>query len=379
MKVLVLVKNLYNYPGGAERSLMTLLKGFSNSFQIKGLYLGGTTKIFRQDDIEFYQVKGDVKRNYNIFTSILSLVKYCWKSYKVANKFRPDLIVTQTTFTPIAVTIAKMCNIKSVVFVRSFESICFQGFTKFPCNMKCFSCCNTMRSRLFYPLNKIHIIWLRWALKHSNLVISNSSFMQKILKDYLNLDSEVTYPFINFNDVLSNKKREKRFITFINPRKVKGIDIFVEVAKKMPERKFLVVGWSKPDDQIERLFVLPNVKYLGKVRNMRDIYSITRILLVPSIWPEPFGRVCVEAMANGIPCIASNVGGIKEAIGDCGIVIDKPFDIDLWVHAIKRFDNSDYYNDCITNIPRMLEKFNVQKNIKSFTSCLELTFPEIFC
>ncbi|MCY7419763.1 MAG: glycosyltransferase, partial [Chloroflexi bacterium] len=41
----------------------------------------------------------------------------------------------------------------------------------------------------------------------------------------------------------------------------------------------------------------------------------TRILLVPSVWDEPFGRVAAEAMINGIPPIVSDRGSLPGVIG----------------------------------------------------------------
>ena len=47
------------------------------------------------------------------------------------------------------------------------------------------------------------------------------------------------------------------------------------------------------------------------------------IIVIPSIWEEPFGLVAAEAMSNGACIIASKVGGIPEIIKDNGILIDK--------------------------------------------------------
>ena len=46
------------------------------------------------------------------------------------------------------------------------------------------------------------------------------------------------------------------------------------------------------------------------------------IIVIPSIWEEPFGLVAAEAMSNGISIIASKVGGMPEIIGDNGILIE---------------------------------------------------------
>ena len=43
-----------------------------------------------------------------------------------------------------------------------------------------------------------------------------------------------------------------------------------------------------------------------------EIYASADLIIFPSIWPEPFGRIAIEAKAAGKPVIASNIGGIKE-------------------------------------------------------------------
>ena len=47
-------------------------------------------------------------------------------------------------------------------------------------------------------------------------------------------------------------------------------------------------------------------------------------MLVPSLWQEPFGLVVAEAMARGLPVIASNVGGPSEIIthGKNGLLVE---------------------------------------------------------
>ena len=57
----------------------------------------------------------------------------------------------------------------------------------------------------------------------------------------------------------------------------------------------------------------PRVEYLGRV-NSGDFYSMIDVLVVPSIWNEPFGRVTVEAYSYGVPVVAADTGGIPEVI-----------------------------------------------------------------
>jgi len=46
-----------------------------------------------------------------------------------------------------------------------------------------------------------------------------------------------------------------------------------------------------------------------------DYFALTRILVVPSVWEEPFGRVAAEAMINGIPPLVSDRGSLPSVIG----------------------------------------------------------------
>jgi glycosyltransferase involved in cell wall biosynthesis len=62
--------------------------------------------------------------------------------------------------------------------------------------------------------------------------------------------------------------------------------------------------------------------YLGRVITIKDFYKEISLLLVPSTIPEGYPRVIIEAALNGIPTIANNTGGIPEALGNSGILLD---------------------------------------------------------
>ena len=64
------------------------------------------------------------------------------------------------------------------------------------------------------------------------------------------------------------------------------------------------------------------------------------IIVIPSIWEEPFGLVAAEAMSNGISIIASKVGGISEIIGDNGVLIENINHKKLRKKLIELLENS---------------------------------------
>lgn len=59
-----------------------------------------------------------------------------------------------------------------------------------------------------------------------------------------------------------------------------------------------------------------NVNFKGIIpyERIRSFYQRTKIVVIPSLWPEPFGRTVIEAMACGCAVVATNVGGIPEII-----------------------------------------------------------------
>lgn len=107
---------------------------------------------------------------------------------------------------------------------------------------------------------------------------------------------------------------EKGFTTLINPCAYKGISIFTELAKRFPEVHFATVPtWGTTEADLAKLSALQNIRILDPTDNIDQFLSKTRILLVPSLWPEGYPLVVTEAMLRGIPVVASNSGGLPES------------------------------------------------------------------
>lgn len=70
----------------------------------------------------------------------------------------------------------------------------------------------------------------------------------------------------------------------------------------------------------------PNVDFKGfrSAKEIAEEYRAADILCCPSIWQEPFGNVLIEAMACGIPVVATRVGGIPEIAAEGGVELVEP-------------------------------------------------------
>jgi len=96
-----------------------------------------------------------------------------------------------------------------------------------------------------------------------------------------------------------------------------------------PERPRLIVAGTGPDDDRAAsgaaLAGGVEVTWLGTLDPdaLRAAIDASSAVAVPSLWPEPFGLIGIEAQARGRPAVAYRVGGIPEWIGGAGIAVPR--------------------------------------------------------
>ena len=106
--------------------------------------------------------------------------------------------------------------------------------------------------------------------------------------------------------------------------KSKGIETFGRVARTVkrldPSVEFHLYGShdeSHPDAlPLEVLEGLESLTYMGRSNNVPDTLSACDVFLFPSTYGEGVPRVVMEAAAMGVPCVAFDVPGVREAICD---------------------------------------------------------------
>jgi len=108
---------------------------------------------------------------------------------------------------------------------------------------------------------------------------------------------------------------DNRFVSMVNPCAVKGISIFLALAERFPNVEFAAVPtWGTTATDFTALRKLPNISVLAPVDDIDDLLRQTRVMLAPSLWAEARSRMILEAMSRGIPVMASDVGGLAEAM-----------------------------------------------------------------
>ncbi|MCE9584598.1 MAG: glycosyltransferase [Planctomycetes bacterium] len=97
------------------------------------------------------------------------------------------------------------------------------------------------------------------------------------------------------------------------------IEAFSEVARRFPMSRLVIAGKGGEEDklrhQVEAVGIQGRVVFLGYVTGgaLEALYKVSDLLVCPSTY-EPFGIVPLEGMVNGVPVIASDVGGMAEIV-----------------------------------------------------------------
>ena len=143
---------------------------------------------------------------------------------------------------------------------------------------------------------------------------------------------------------------ERRVVTFVNPIPRKGAEIVFALAAHRPDIPFEFIEAWRLRNRVKSYLAARaahhgNIRFIPNTSDMRPIYSRSRVVIAPSLYDEAWGRVVSEAQINTIPALASNSGGLPEAVGPGGLVVDRYAPIYEWLSALSSlWDNIVNYN-----------------------------------
>jgi glycosyltransferase involved in cell wall biosynthesis len=146
-------------------------------------------------------------------------------------------------------------------------------------------------------------------------IVTISVFLQRYLTRYGRLQSTVLrLPIYGDGPFLATARHDRRYVTMVNPCREKGVDVFLPLARELPEVEFAAVrGWGTDPALLRVLEKQPNIQVFEPADDLDEVLTSTRVLIAPSLWPETFGYIVPEAMLRGIPVLASDAGGLREA------------------------------------------------------------------
>jgi len=198
-------------------------------------------------------------------------------------------------------------------------------------------------SDVYFPW-KFKKIISKMVFNSADAIIALTDDMRNELKKYCKKDIIVIPNGIDLEKFKGFSKQavrdkfkihfNKKVILFVgNLRSVKGIDYLIgamnSIKEKVPEAVLLLVGDGEQkkelEEMVKHLNLEENIIFSGKVLNkyIPEYMSASDIFVLPSL-SEGFPMVILEAMASGLPIVATKVGGIPEVVkdGENGLLVE---------------------------------------------------------
>lgn len=384
----ILIVNIFYYPnmvGGTENSIKILAENLKkNGHEIAIYSLDSNTKEIQEEEIEgikifrgkggIFKAKKRTTNNAKVLTKITNkLVEmdnfYIDKEIKeVFNKFKPDIIHTNNLY-GISTRIWKIAFKYEIPIVHTLRD--YWLLNPLISSKKIF------RNKMRINSNKVNFVTAPSEYTLNEFL--NNNFFQnaksEVVYNAVDLDMKETQKYIEGKKI--NESEQIRFMYVGMLVYKKGITNMIEAFSKIEDKNISlhIYGDGELKEYVENMTKKDQrIKYYGKLskEQLDKEWAKNDVLIVPSIWEEPFGRVVIEANQHGLPVIGSNKGGIKEIINliGTGETCDSTNIAEL-EEKIKYFSNREhmknYYNKILDNI----QIYSSKEQANNFTKIYE--------
>ena len=355
--------------------------------KIKILYIITSLGLGGAETLLLYYLKNLDKKKYNLYVCcfrekpddlIEEMSAYAEViNFKIRNKFnpaiifyilrlireiKPDIIHTHLFQPRVYTTIAHLFNKQSILITQKHSIV------------------NPKKHNIFILLEMI-------SLRMNKKVIAISESVKKSLTKYEFIPRNKIFVLPNCIDYQAfNKAILRDSIKNINEivigtvgrlEKVKGINYLLFAMKiilaKYPHTRLEIIGdGSQAGELVEiskKLGISNSVKFFGKFTDVIPFYNKMDIFILPSVL-EGFGIVLLEAMAAGLPVVASDVDGIKEVVihGESGILIPPKNPDAIASAVIQLIENPQLVNKLVENGLKRAQLFDVKEHVMKLES-----------
>ena len=190
---------------------------------------------------------------------------------------------------------------------------------------------------LEYPAFLVYKHDVNMAIKKSD-VVCNSKFILKKTYDLFSKKGKLQYPFIDIDRLKAELKKvnlsqTRKGVVFIGDSYLKGLNIALKISKLMPDIEFYFFS-----RHISTESIVGNITWLPWRDNEAEVYGFAKLVIVPSIWEEAYGRVSREAFLLNIPVLVSNRGGLPETVdGKQNYIVEDYLNPEIWKEKIENF------------------------------------------
>lgn len=258
------------------------------------------------------------------------------RTLTLLKSLRPDLIHLHRVYN-LGVIRACLDNAPTVVTCHDYLYLCpagsfFQRRTGTICQrqagLACFAItvlkhCMTPRPR--YALayyRRVRQFW-RWKDHFAAILCPSDSVKKRLIASGFRGHRVETLPYFCPLEPLHEPRRLPPIPTILflgRIRPIKGYDVFIRSLGMLRDVKGIMVG-DINDQTRRRISALVqdcgckdrlDLRPWARREEIEGVFAETTVFVFPSIWPETLGIVGLEAMACGVPVVASDVGGVRQ-------------------------------------------------------------------
>lgn len=396
----ILIVNTWYYPnmmGGAEHSVKILAENLVKSGHEVAIFCIDNKNIGVQKEVIngviIYRSNSCRYKLYEAYAHSLSFIKKVYNKYleiynksindnfyDVIKEFRPD-IVHNNCIAGISLSILDLLKSNNIPVVQTMRN--YWMLSPKPTFGK--------ENNIIYKI--FLYIYRKYCIKKSSsisAVTAPSEFtLNAFLKEGFFKNAILKTSIVNCVDakaemvskiITEKTEKDDQHISFLYVgwiSEIKGIKKLVNAFKSINNENISLTLCGDGDMKkylLDQIKDDSRVKYLGKLESgiLMKVYKDSDVLIVPSLWEEPFGRVIIEGNMNGLPVIASNRGGIPEILNimNSGITYSAESEEELKKCIIKMSDR-DYIKSFYSNILHNIDNFFVNKQIKSYENIYE--------
>lgn len=317
--------------------------------------VGDEELVTSKDSITIYRMEGRRKGKFFLFSMM-----------KLINQIMPDVIHVQAPdlFSSSAIIVAKLKNIPIIATIHRGELVA--------------------PGKLMYLVRKLALPRFKKIIAVSefsrSLALNAGVDASKIKVIYNSCDESL----FSVRDKLMARKKldlpiDKKIVLYVgNLVKIKGVHTLIESCKiihsQMSQFLVLIVGNGKEQSKLESLVASygldDNIKFLGYLEpaNLPLYYNAADAFVLPS-FVEGHSVALLEAMASGLPVVASMVGGNKETVKDGvnGFLFEPNDSTILAEKLIKILTDENLHRHMSERcLETYLEKFSMEFQIQSF-------------
>lgn len=400
--VKVLLVNTFYYPevkGGAEYSVKKLAETLHDEGNEVVVLAAGNTdseavlngvRIIRRRFWSLYHSYGQVRKN--IFKKVTHRLLDFWNPLnkkildQVIKDIKPDVIHTNNLYeiTPIIWRIARKNGVSVVHTIRDYYLMCIKTNLLKKDNSLCVN--PNIGCVAYQAIN-------RRFTKYVDVLTAPSEMMIREVesrKFFLKSQRTVVYNACEFNrdQVVANctKKQEHDTVTFVylgGLHAHKGIETLLEAFQNVenPCARLIFAGKGEKEQNVKEACSSDNKIAFAGFLNESEVNQLLKkgdVLVCPSLWNEPFGRVVLDAYENGLPVIASRIGALPEIVRDkeTGILVEPGSSMELQKAMEYCLDKRNFLEYCRNNLPNQLEKFSLERQVSSFKNIYKQLLKE---